>query len=177
MTRVNAERLRELRAKAVAEGRCQQCRARPAKPRCVTCQHCLDARKDRKKRNVSSGLCKCGRAPAEGTLACASCTEIASKRDQRRRARNIADGVCTTARSHGPVTPGTVVCEACRVRALGYSATNYRQRVDLGLCAYIGCKRNATSALWCPEHHEKTKAYHREYYARKRDKKRAEVTP
>lgn len=173
----NAEYLRGLREKAVAEGRCAMCRARPARKGRRTCQHCISSVKDKQHANLAAGLCRCGRMPAPGTKTCSRCAEIAARRDQRRRDRTHAAGLCGVAKSHGPVAPGRVLCEACLARNAERTLDEYHQRVMLGLCAYIGCKLNAISGQYCPEHHAKIKAYRREYYARKRDEKRSEVKP
>lgn len=76
----NAEYLRMLRQRAIAEGRCSMCRARPVRTGRKLCQLCCK-KNDVKNRAryaalLASGRCpRCGAAPVDGRKLCAACLE------------------------------------------------------------------------------------------------------
>lgn len=99
----NAEYLRELRAKAIAEGRCSVCRCREPRPGNRICDYCIRLARERQrtgrglerrrrsdraksKRRIASrkerGLCiTCGRnAPALNRVSCTGCLEAIAAR-------------------------------------------------------------------------------------------------
>lgn len=108
----NAQYLRELRAAAVAAGKCLQCRLRPARPGLKTCLVCAVRRRLREERYASAGLCKCGRKPRSGFKRCVKCRRQASASHKRVRRRRLAVGQCAW---HGrcceaPAMPGRRMC-------------------------------------------------------------------
>jgi len=90
----NAERLRRLRADAVSNGKCQQCRLRPAKPGCVTCIECLDDNAARKEKNIKKRRCPCGKKRVRGKLYCVTCAANRSQRSKERREALLIARLC-----------------------------------------------------------------------------------
>lgn len=94
MIESNAAYIRRLRAEAVAKGLCQQCRMRQAKQDCVTCQHCLDANRDRRLAYRGVDLCNCGRKPTPGLVTCKWCRERVAVWGVEHREQRVVKGIC-----------------------------------------------------------------------------------
>lgn len=109
----NAEYIRHLRKQARAEGKCGECRARPAKYGKATCQVCLDRRyaavavKLAKARQGTTLCTTCGdRRRRKGKRTCWSCADRSKRNDASCKAR----GTCTKCR--WPAVPGTTMCQS-----------------------------------------------------------------
>lgn len=128
----NAKTLRRLREQAVAAGLCQQCRCRPQKPGCKTCEHCLEQRRERVSAYRAVGLCKCGRQPRAGLTFCDVCLERHSAWERRYRREHKANGVCTMC-AH-PAEPGRTMCARHLESTVKRVAEVQRAYSDAGLC-------------------------------------------
>lgn len=154
----NAEMLRKLRADAVAKGLCQQCRYRPQKPGCKTCQRCLDATAARQDKNRAAGLCACGR-PTDGRHKdCAACRKRDRDRWRARKPELIAAGRCLMCKD--AAKPGRTLCERHLKTSAERTKRQRDQRRTEGLCARFGCKRrpNGDHTL-CVKHRIEMREY------------------
>jgi hypothetical protein len=107
----NAEYLRALRAKAVAEGRCYTCRLRPAKPGARYCVECI-ARTTEYRERIRYVKCRnCG-APVAGSQFCEDCAAKKAERSRRAALEAFASGLCTRCKEH-PAHPGHAHCVEC----------------------------------------------------------------
>ncbi len=150
----NAEIIRGLRAKAVAEGRCQTCRCRPALPSVKWCRVCADrskqARIARNKRRKGKDCTRCGASVGRmGRSACQACADKEAKHALARGKRKRAAGVCANCKS--TVVPGRSRCQihldAERDRQLAISRASGAYPKDCSNCGNPGHDRR-TCARW-----------------------------
>lgn len=142
----NAERLRTLRVKAVAEGRCLECRMRDADPGLKTCRVCLDAKADRKSNNKANQLCGCGAEPRPGRATCQPCADSSARYDKKRREDAIDNGLCPRCR-RSPCEPGRRSCSSC-LKELAESALDLRAtRIAEHRCAGCGATEIASLTM------------------------------
>lgn len=140
----NAEKLKESRVRARAEGRCSICRARAARPCRLTCQHCVDRAKANKHRTKLEGRL-CGNCFVDlggrrGMTNCIKCQDKITKRrallDQARRSA----GVCLRCSARQLATP--TMCLACaeyqRIRMLEFRRANGASPRRCSLCTQLG---------------------------------------
>lgn len=91
--------IRTLRVAAVADGRCYECRKRPARPGLRRCQVCTDRNRQRRRDTAGQGTCYnlCGRPRAPGRARCAECLDKAKRATQTWRAARAANTSLTSA--------------------------------------------------------------------------------
>ena len=134
----NAERLRRLRAEAVAAGLCLECRKRRPRTGVKTCDVCIERSAQRDERYRAAGLCVCGRRPRKGLKMCALCRGHGSSSQRRVRRRKRAEGTCT---HHGCNAPAMLDRTMCGVHlALNAQRTEdlHAERLAQGLCIMCG---------------------------------------
>lgn len=90
----NAQRVRELRAAAVASGLCQECRCRPTREARKTCQVCSDRRVARRRAREEAGLCRCGAQAEPGRKKCGPCADERSALSVLNTAVRASQGIC-----------------------------------------------------------------------------------
>lgn len=109
--------LRELRAKAKAEGRCSMCRARPAREGLNTCEACAEQGSKRKKAEnvarLSMGVCtQCrGPVPVGRTWFCMDCKPL---KQGSRQSQVMHQAAVRKASSGG----GVGKCDSCNGKAV-----------------------------------------------------------
>ena len=109
----NAERLRRLRADAVARGFCMTCWIRRPRLGVKTCDVCLDHGKAIvQARRARGGCSRCGAVLRGRIKLCRRCQKARRAFDQRRLQRRIVAGECI---QHGGVlaVPGYIRCASC----------------------------------------------------------------
>lgn len=136
----NAEYLRHLRARAVADGKCYSCRCRPAKPRARYCAECIDRAKDFEHRLVKERRCTncCSNLPrGDRRLVCPGCRAEFKAKAEQMRAAWIAAGLCSYCGKQN-AAPGRRQCIECaertRIRILTYARRKGRG-VKVGSCS------------------------------------------
>jgi hypothetical protein len=120
VSETNAERLRRLRAEAVAKGLCYTCRCRPVRPGTRYCESCYanvkknqTAAYTKRKRD---GLCPtCGGAKDRGKIRCADCNEAERRLARARNDARYAAGIC--AYCENPRAFDRRSCDACLAAA------------------------------------------------------------
>lgn len=120
----NAEYLRELRRRAVAEGKCYMCRCRPVRTGARYCDECIK-RTAAYKDAIAYLLCLlCGADVAGlGVQHCRECSDRISERVSTVRAQRVLDGQCSLCPNDA--SPGQTMCVACLERLrLGALARN-----------------------------------------------------
>lgn len=112
----NAAKLKRLREKARAAGDCYVCRARPAKPGCFTCQHCIDLAKTRSRTLAAAGKCRnCGEASG-GTHLCQGCQYARRRVEESINWSEWAIGNCKECHREREQLD-RIFCNRCLVRA------------------------------------------------------------
>lgn len=137
----NAEMIRELRAKAKAEGKCGTCRLRPQKTDRKTCQDCIDRAGKTKKRLVAEGRCPCGADCEPGRTRCRRCRDADNRRQRRAEERALTSGLCRHCKREPVKQRGMTHCQACIDRASRYSQKWRAGNRAKGLC---GCGAQPT---------------------------------
>lgn len=138
----NAEYLRALRAKAVAEGKCYSCRARPARVGARYCDECFQRRADHVKTVAYKKCVVCfADVRGRGTQTCAECSAKQRRRNAERREELLREGSCT--RCGAQVNPGNTMCVRClddaRDRAIArYRAQGMKPSNPCSICGITG---------------------------------------
>lgn len=143
----NAVYLKHLRAKAIAEGKCGQCRKRPAKAGRKTCQECIDLSGIRRAAHYATsaarGMCSVCTQPAlEGLRQCAKHHERQSTNHRRIAASRIAAGMCVHCDS--PLQTSTLCAKHARKMRQRVNEVAQR-RIAAGLCRYCATPRGERS--------------------------------
>ena len=168
MTR-NAESLRRLRAAARAAGLCAECRCRPAKVGCTTCQHCLDKHKERDAAYLAAGLCACGRQRVSATM-CAGCLAASNAVRARAQKANVLAGKCSCGRARADSRKR---CAPCCESIKRTQAKRREAQLAAGLCTCGACPRPASAnSPLCDVHLVKQRGY----YERHKAKRKARAT-
>jgi hypothetical protein len=143
----NAVYIRHLRAKAVAEGKCSSCRARPAKEGRKSCQECIDNIAARKAAHYATsagrGMCSACTQPAlEGLRQCAKHHAKHSADHRRRTEKRLAAGLCSHCDS--PLQTATLCAKHARKMRQRVNEVAQR-RIAAGLCRYCETPRDERS--------------------------------
>jgi hypothetical protein len=83
MTR--AEYLLALKADAALNGKCVECRRRPARPERKRCAECAKRHADHRQACLDAGLCRCSRPRETEHQQCAGCRLLDKERQKQRR--------------------------------------------------------------------------------------------
>lgn len=141
-----AARLKELRAAALAAGRCYVCRCRPIKPGRRSCQECLDRVAEHQKNNRGVLCCKCSqrlRGKRRGKRMCAPCAAKHSIKGTARFVARANAGTCGRC-GQAPCVSGRSQCFRCledmRDRALYASRVggSKPKRNSCSICTAMG---------------------------------------
>lgn len=156
MTRDNAAYLREVRAKAVENGFCLECRNREAKADCVTCEVCLARRRLRSHQRSVQKLCVCGQPREQGKWSCRRCIDAKNAYQTERRNDAITLGMCTYCWAE-KARSGRRTCLPCGKKAARKQRKTYKALKASGVCAF--CARPKISETLCQWHLDKSRAY------------------
>lgn len=119
----NAEYIKALRLRAVAEGKCYQCRCRPQKPGARYCVECMERNRTRERANYYKRCinCRCNLQSTWRRLLCPGCSHERNERTREERQKLKASGICSHCGKQ-PAAPRRLQCLACledtRLRAL-----------------------------------------------------------
>jgi hypothetical protein len=167
----NAAYIRHLRAVAIAEGKCGQCRARRAKEGCKTCQECIDLSGVRRAAHYATsaarGMCSvCTRPALDGLRQCARHHAKRSGDHRRRAEAQIAAGLCVHCDS--PLQTATLCARHARKMRQRVGAVA-RRRIAAGLCRYCETPRGARSTeTMCGDCADRLKVRSRVRHAQRR---------
>lgn len=168
----NAEKLRALRAEAIARGDCYVCRCRPAKLGRRNCQHCIDrARESRLKAAEAwrrAGLCPhCGKKPSPGRVHCDVHRLKANERNARKYHDAIERGLCTRCKRRLAVD--RIHCVKCAAEWSAYVKARRERLITEGRCTI--CGKDATDGRMCHEHAEAQRRAVERYTRRRADRR------
>lgn len=152
MKETNAERLRRLRAVAVAKGLCYVCRCRAVRTGTRYCEDCIVSANTRRGETyadrVARGVCPgCGGEPLPGLVLCVRHHARSLESRQRVYRRRVAAGLCAACGDCAPEC-GKKFCRPCLD---GYAELMARREIDLfiaGRCQRCGRKKRCAQ-VWC----------------------------